>query len=500
MQTISFKWRISQIFGDNTYTEDIDEKDKISTLEFDKTGDYIAVGDNNGRVILFQSDNIKNQSSSESDISDREIDIEESENGSEKEKEIEDEFIKKKKKQRLKYKFYTEFQSHEASFDYIKSLEVSEKINKIQWIKRRSQSHLLLTTNDQSIKLWKIITKKIRSFDNINSKKEQKNLNSENNFHFPKMEVTQVEKKSTNTKIYGDAHVYNINSISLSCDDETFISSDDLRINLWNLERSDKAFNIVDIKPENIKQLSEVITCSQFHPSECSEFIYSTSKGIINYADLRQGSKCNESVRRFQDVKNLEKETFFDEIVSNITDIKFSPCGRYILSRDFTSLKVWDLNMENQPLSTFYFHDFSHNRFNELYESDYIFDRFKCNWSGDGKYAMTGSYEDYYYIFDWKKNKGMLVDCSKTTTVYSEFYDANSEPNNENGFFENSENNNKLSYNSEKINLRKKILDLSFNPNNSFLAVAATNILYLFTGDEYKNQQSEKQNQNEILM
>ncbi|KAJ6251763.1 protein phosphatase pp2a regulatory subunit b [Anaeramoeba flamelloides] len=487
MQTISFKWRISQIFGDNTNTEDIDEKDKISTLEFDKTGDYIAVGDNSGRVILFQSDNIKNQSSSESDISDREIDIEESENGSEKEKEIEDEFIKKKEKQRLKYQFYAEFQSHEPSFDYIKSLEVSEKINKIQWIKRRNQSHLLLTTNDQAIKLWKIITKKIRSFDNINSKKEQQNLNSENNFHFPKMEVTQVEKKSTNTKIYGDAHVYNINSISLSCDDETFISSDDLRINLWNLERSDKAFNIVDIKPENIKQLSEVITCSQFHPSECSEFIYSTSKGIINYADLRQGSKCNESVRRFQDEKNLKKETFFDEIVSNITDIKFSPCGRYFLSRNFTSLKVWDMNMENQPLSTFYFHDFSHNRFNELYESDYIFDRFKCNWSGDGKYAMTGSYEDYYYIFDWKKNKGMLVDCSKTTTVYSEFYDANPESNDENGIFENSENNNKLSYNSEKINLTKKILDLSCSPNNSFIAVAATNILYLFSGNEYKN-------------
>ncbi|KAJ3445644.1 protein phosphatase pp2a regulatory subunit b [Anaeramoeba flamelloides] len=476
-------WRTSQIFGDNSYTENIDEKDKISTLEFDKTGDYLAVGDNSGRVILFQSDNIKNESSLESDISDREIDIEESEsdleNENDLEKELEAEFIKKKKKQRLQYKFYTELQSHKPTFDYIKSLEVSGKINKIQWIKRRNQSHLLLTTNDQSIKLWKIITKKIRSFENLNSKKEQKNLNSENNFHLPKMEKTQMEKKATNTKIYGNAHVYSINSISLSCDEETFISSDDLRINLWNLERSDKAFNIVDIKPQSIKQLSEVITCSQFHPSQCSELIYSTSKGIINYADLRQGSKCNKSVKMFQGGENVEKETFLDEIISNITDIKFSPCGRYILSRDFTSLKIWDLNMENQPLSTLYFHQFSQNKYKELYKNGNIFDRFKCNWSGNGKHVLTGSYEDYYYIFDWKKNKGVLVDCSNTTEVYSKLYDINPEINNENSVLGG---NDKLSYDSEKINFSKKILDLSCNPNQNLTAVAATNILYLYVG------------------
>jgi hypothetical protein len=34
------------------------------------------------------------------------------------------------------YKFYTEFQSHEAEFDYLKSLEIEEKINQIEWLKR----------------------------------------------------------------------------------------------------------------------------------------------------------------------------------------------------------------------------------------------------------------------------------------------------------------------------------------------------------------------------
>ena len=34
------------------------------------------------------------------------------------------------------YRFYTEFQSHEAEFDYLKSMEIEEKINQIEWLKR----------------------------------------------------------------------------------------------------------------------------------------------------------------------------------------------------------------------------------------------------------------------------------------------------------------------------------------------------------------------------
>lgn len=39
-------------------------------------------------------------------------------------------------------------------------------------------------------------------------------------------------------------------------DGETFISADDLRINLWNLEISNQSFNIVDVKPSNMEDLT----------------------------------------------------------------------------------------------------------------------------------------------------------------------------------------------------------------------------------------------------
>ena len=45
------------------------------------------------------------------------------------------------------YKFYTEFQSHEPEFDYLKSIEIEEKINRIKWCKRQNNAHFLLSTN-----------------------------------------------------------------------------------------------------------------------------------------------------------------------------------------------------------------------------------------------------------------------------------------------------------------------------------------------------------------
>ena len=50
-------------------------------------------------------------------------------------------------KKNCEYKFYTEFQSHEPEFDYLKSLEIEEKINKIKWCKRQNAAHFLLSTN-----------------------------------------------------------------------------------------------------------------------------------------------------------------------------------------------------------------------------------------------------------------------------------------------------------------------------------------------------------------
>lgn len=50
----------------------------------------------------------------------------------------------------------TEFQSHEPEFDYLKSLEIEEKINKVRWCRSSNNTRMLLSTNDKTVKLWKV--------------------------------------------------------------------------------------------------------------------------------------------------------------------------------------------------------------------------------------------------------------------------------------------------------------------------------------------------------
>ena len=64
------------------------------------------------------------------------------------------------------------------------------------------------------------------------------------------------------SRAYANAHTYHINSISMSSDQETFLSADDLRINLWHLDVSDCSFNILDIKPSSMEDLTEVRLCT----------------------------------------------------------------------------------------------------------------------------------------------------------------------------------------------------------------------------------------------
>ncbi|QHN78651.1 Serine/threonine protein phosphatase 2A 55 kDa regulatory subunit B alpha isoform [Arachis hypogaea] len=54
------------------------------------------------------------------------------------------------------FRYKTEFQSHEPEFDDLKSLEIEEKINKIKWCQTANGALFLLSTNDKTIKFWKI--------------------------------------------------------------------------------------------------------------------------------------------------------------------------------------------------------------------------------------------------------------------------------------------------------------------------------------------------------
>lgn len=55
----------------------------------------------------------------------------------------------------------------------------------------------------------------------------------------------------------------------------------------------------------------------------------------------------------FEEPEDPSSRSFFSEIISSISDVKFSHSGRYMMTRDYLSVKVWDLNMENRPVETY---------------------------------------------------------------------------------------------------------------------------------------------------
>lgn len=89
----------------------------------------------------------------------------------------------------------------------------------------------------------------------------------------------------------------------------------------------------------------------------------------------------------FEEEEDPTTRSFFSEIISSISDVKFSHDGRYILSRDYLSLKIWDVNMESRPVKTIPIHDHLRGKLCDLYENDCIFDKFECVWGGDDKYV-----------------------------------------------------------------------------------------------------------------
>ncbi|KAA3486571.1 Serine/threonine phosphatase 2A 55 kDa regulatory subunit B beta-like protein [Gossypium australe] len=263
-------WKFSQVFGERTAGEEVQEVDIISAIEFDRTGDHLATGDRGGRVVLFERTDTRvvcllTYAGHRRDLEKMDYPM----------------------NRHPEFRYRTEFQSHEPEFDYLKSLEIEEKINKIRWCQSANGALFLLSTNDKTIKFWKVQEKKVKKVCdmNVDSSKAMGNgpiVDSSistsskqfienggcirNDFSFPtggfpSLRLPVVHCLETNLmarcrRIYAHAHDYHINSISNNSDGETFISADDLRINLWNLEISNQSFNIVDVKPANMEDLT----------------------------------------------------------------------------------------------------------------------------------------------------------------------------------------------------------------------------------------------------
>ncbi|PPS06475.1 hypothetical protein GOBAR_AA14172 [Gossypium barbadense] len=413
-------WKFSQVFGERTAGEEVQEVlntetwlnnlnsilfDIISAIEFDKTGDHLATGDRGGRVVLFERTDTKDHGVSRRDL------------------ERMDYLISR----HPEFRYKTEFQSHEPEFDYLKSLEIEEKINKIRWCQTANSALFLLSTNDKTIKFWKVQEKKVKKISDMNldpskavgngsiasssnssspklclangSSLDGSYNNLSHDFSFPpgglpSLHLPVVTSQETNlvARCRRHHHEMSLKKLVLSSLGSgleyrfkplliallgSLPSRPLFPFKVCILEKAydslvvmllacvqfvchcNQSFNIVDVKPANMEDLTEVITSAEFHPTHCNMLAYSSSKGSIRLIDLRQSALCDSHAK----------------------------------------LQLWDINMDSGPVATFQVHEYLRPKLCDLYENDSIFDKFECCLSGDGLRVATGSYSNLFRVF-----------------------------------------------------------------------------------------------------
>ncbi|KAL1220924.1 Serine/threonine protein phosphatase 2A 55 kDa regulatory subunit B alpha isoform [Cardamine amara subsp. amara] len=492
--SLPLEWRFSQVFGERSAGEEVQEVDIISAIEFDHSGDHLATGDRGGRVVLFERSDTNNDNS----------------NGARRDLEETDYPMR-----HPEFCYKTEFQSHDPEFDYLKSLEIEEKINEIKWCQTANGALFLLSTNDKTIKLWKVQDKKIKKIADMNldpsrtvgngtiASSSNSNITSsclvnggvaEVNNSLPPRGISSLRLPVVTShesspvarcrRVYAHAHDYHINSISNNSDGETFISADDLRINLWNLEISNQSFNIVDVKPVKMEDLSEVITSAEFHPTHCNMLAYSSSKGSIRLIDMRQSALCDSHSKLFVEPEVAGPKSFFTEIIASVSDIKFAKEGRYLLSRDYMTLKLWDINMDSGPVATFQVHEYLKPKLCDLYENDSIFDKFECCMSGNGLRAATGSYSNLFRVFGVSPGSTETSTLEASRNPMRRHVPIPSRPSRAlssiTRVVSRGTESPGVDGNSNALDYSTKLLHLAWHPSENSIACAAANSLYMY--------------------
>lgn len=93
-------------------------------------------------------------------------------------------------------------------------------------------------------------------------------------------------------------------------------------------------------------------------------------------------------------------KNFFTEIVSSISAINFTKNEKYLASRDFLAVKIWDLAMANKPVSVVPVNEGLKSKLCEMYENEQIFERFSLSSNSDSKHFMTGDFNSLFHVVD----------------------------------------------------------------------------------------------------
>ena len=225
-------------------------------------------------------------------------------------------------------RFFTEVQSHVPEFDCLKSCDVSPRISALEWWPFGSSHMTLLAANERSVKVWRVESKqsqvdrqerqqrqasqRMRALQRREKRRQQSpsepvesdipsvwsrpaSLSDMSGDEFPPV-------SSRCCAVFGGAHQYSIHSVSSCADGATFLSADDLRVLLFDIEHSDTACSVLELPVAAAASVNtpaavvdELLTVARFHPQHSALFLHGSSSGTVRVADMRLRLNCMEA-------------------------------------------------------------------------------------------------------------------------------------------------------------------------------------------------------------
>lgn len=97
---------------------------------------------------------------------------------------------------------------------------------------------------DKTVKLWKVREKQMKKVTTAVPNAVREGIRQHRGtLVLPQVSVAGTAVATSLRRVYANAHAYHVNSVDPNSDGEHFISADDLRINMWNLEITDRSFS-----------------------------------------------------------------------------------------------------------------------------------------------------------------------------------------------------------------------------------------------------------------
>jgi hypothetical protein len=440
------EWRYSQFLGEKLSYEQIrsdpeNEGFLVTNCKFSADGANIVVTDKGGRVILFKRGEAKQN-----------------------------------KQPKLDY--YYEFAAQEKEFDVHKSIEYPEEIKGLSILAPSAHNKIdMLTASSRTIKLDRIFKDKIRAYEQGNS-----------GLSVPKVASVKSEVRHKTKKLLKHVHHNDINSISDNrINNWNFLSSDDYKVFIWDLNACNDVYNVVDMDTSMEVDNPEKITKGVFCEYNPLLFAYGTNKGNIRFCDLRTSSDQMSFSTNFNDENsNLNKTVFANSLLS-VHDINMGMSNNFsFATRHYLSVNLWDTRKQNEPVSKFLTYEPIINRLSYLYQNNYLEDKFSLSVDKDGKYLLTGGYNNMFHVIDIEQrlNTQICIDDANekvmNTNVIRKINSKGS------CFYK------KDDPSLNNIDFDKKILHHAYSPLDNYSLLIVYNCIYSYIGSITKKEAAKK--------